>query len=252
MVIMAMNLFDDDDTGFNDFDDFDSDTQDSSDDFGNMSNDNSSDGFSNSDDIVNADNTLSGNDLDSSGGLKKTAVIMIIIGVIVVIAVFCLARVILHKGNDKTAENGVQTTQSAGVAVTTNVAQQTQEVAQTTVNAQEIMGDATQNNSNSKSSGSYNDSYWTMLNGEDQITFSEPQEVQFHITGINHYIAKADGSDNYIVKSTLQGSLAGYSGTFHLDIPYEKGIQLQVGQEFTVYITVGSMSGKTVIGEIEY
>lgn len=250
---MAMNLFDDDDTGFNDFDDFDSDTQDSSDGFGSMSSDSSSGGFSNSDDLVNADNTLSENDLDSSGGLKKTAIIMIIIGVIVVIAVFCLARVILHKDSDKTAENGVQTTQSTNVAVTTNAVQQTQQdVAQTTVNAQEIMGDTTQNNSSSKSSGSYNDSYWTMLNGEDQITFSEPQEVKFHITGINHYIAKADGSDNYIVKSTLQGSLAGYSGTFHLDVPYEKGVQLQVGQEFTVYITVGSMSGKTVIGEIKY
>lgn len=250
---MAMNLFDDDDTGLNDFDDFDSDTQDSSDGFGGMSSDNSSDDFSNSDDIINADNTLSENDLDSSGGLKKTAVIMIIIGVIVVIAVFCLARVILHKDNNKTAGNSVQTTQSTNVAVTTNAVQQTQqEVAQTTVNAQEIMGDTTQNNPSSKSGGSYNDSYWTMLNGEDQIEFSEPQAVQFHITAINHYIAKADGSDNYIVKSTLQGSLAGYSGTFHLDIPYEKGIQLQVGQEFTVYITVGSMSGKTVIGEIKY
>lgn len=268
---MAMNLFDDDDNGFDDFDDFgfddsnnganngsdnlesldsfdDSSFDDSSNDF-----DSSSGDFSNSDDLLSGDDTALGNDLDSQGGLKKTAVIMIIIGVIVVIGVFCLARVILKKDDVPQP----QVTQSASTnAVTQPLVQQT------TVNAQEIMGgNNTQSNAGSSdiavgNTGSsienYNDSYWISINGADQMVFSEPQEVEFRITDIKHYIAKAEGSDNYVVKSTLQGSLAGYSGTFHLDVPYEKGTLLQVGQQFTVYITVGTWNGKTVIGEINY
>lgn len=245
-----MNLFDDNNSGFDDFDDFGFDDSDNN----NVNDDNNSgslDDFSNSDDMLSGDDTVSGDTLvnSDSGGLKKTAVIMIIIGVIVVIGVFCLARVILNKGK----EPQPQETQSIVTSVTTQTP-----VQQTTVDAQELMGgNKTQSNADTNNNAgsnieNYNDSYWININGKDQMVFSEPQEVKFHITDIKHYIAKAEGSDNYVVKSTLQGSLAGYSGTFHLDVPYEKGIQLQVGQEFTAYIKVGTWNGKTVIGEISY
>ena len=245
-----MNLFDDNDSGFDDFDDFGFDDSDSS--SVNTDNSESLDDFSNSDDVLSGDDTVSGGAMASpdSGGLKKTAVIMIIIGVIVVIGVFCLARVILNK--DK--ESKPQETPSTITSVATQ-----EPVPQTTVNAQELMGGnkpqsntGTNNNVGSNNIENYNDNYWISIDGKDQIVFSEPQEVKFHITDIKHYIAKAEGSDNYIVKSTLQGSISGYSGTFHLDVPYEKGVQLLVGQEFTAYITIGTWNGKTVIGEISY
>lgn len=255
-----MNLFDDDNDTFGDFDDFDSDTSDNGDgteSFGTnngFDNDTSTlDGFSNSDELLNNNDN---ENLDGSGGIKKTAVIMIIVGVIFVIGVFCLSRVLLNKDKGKTS---VSNETSSNIIVDNNensLAVNSENVPKATVNAQEVMGGNTPQTkpatNTNDSIQNYNDSYWTGINGQDQIAFSEPQEVQFHITDIKHYIAKADGSDNYIVKSTLQGSIAGYSGTFHLDVPYAKGTLLQVGQEFTVYITVGTWNGKTVIGEIKY
>lgn len=251
-----MNLFDDD--GFNEFDSFDGpndqgdfgfDDSSGAGDFGSDNDFNSDSGFdnnnqdfSNSDDVLNTGGNPDGN--ENAGSIKKTAIIMIAVGIVVVIGVLSLARVVINK------DKQTATKQNTGTNVSTQVP-----VQQTTVNAQELMGNnnqskPVQNNSTNQSSGDSN--YWININGQDQMVFGEPIAVQFHITGIKHYIANAEGSDNYVVKSTLSGSLAGYSGTFQLDVPYDKGTLLQVGQEFTVYITVGSWNGKTVIGEIKY
>lgn len=262
---MALNLFDNDDDGFDDafgsddfgdggFDnsDFDGGFNDTNSQSNNNMNGVNNGGFNNSDDMLNGDD--SSMDIEGSGNLKKTAIIMAVVGVVIVIGVFCLARVILNKDNkDPTEQSNTTVTEQATQPV----------VQQTTVNADELMGsnsstsnNAVDNTNVSDNNGTgiknFNDDYWISINGADQIAFSEPQEVKFHITEINHYIAQADGSDNYVIKSTLRGSISGYGGSFYLDVPYDKGTLLQVGQEFTVYITTGTWNGKTVIGEIKY
>lgn len=252
-----MNLFDDND--FGSFDGFDGDDNqgdfgfDSSDNgvgndsnggFGNSDFDDNSQDFSNSDELLNTGENTDGS--GNSGSIKKTAIIMIAVGIVVIIGVLCLARAVLNKDKPNS------TVTNTGTSVSTQAP-----VQQTTVNAQELMGGnntqtkPVQSNSNNVSQ-SYDNNYWINIDGADQIVFGETTAVQFHITDIKHYIANVEGSDNYVVKSTLKGSLAGYSGTFQLDIPYAKGTLLQVGQEFTAYITVGSWNGKTVIGEIKY
>ena len=86
---------------------------------------------------------------------------------------------------------------------------------------------------------------------KESIEFnSELNELQFTITGIKNY-AKNMGNE-LRVKTVLTGALSGYTGVYELEVPYDKGINLNIGDSFTVYCRLGQFNGKVVIGEISY
>lgn len=94
---------------------------------------------------------------------------------------------------------------------------------------------------------------WISITGEDNITFSESAiPSNFTITAIKHYAKVVDSNKNLKVKTLLTGTLDGFTGTYELEVPYSKGCQLKVGQNFSVDVEVGSYNGKTVIGNIHY
>lgn len=76
--------------------------------------------------------------------------------------------------------------------------------------------------------------------------------MTFTITSIEHKARAVDTNNNLVVITTLQGSISGLSGTYELDIPYNKGVELVVGNSFTVHVQLGTYNGKTVVGEIQY
>ena len=75
----------------------------------------------------------------------------------------------------------------------------------------------------------------------------------FSVTAIKHYVKVIDNSNNIELKTVLYGALAGFTGTYELEIPYSKGSKLNIGDYFTVSVQIGSMpNGKTIIGDIKY
>lgn len=247
---MAENMNDDFDI-FNSSDDF-SFGGDASDDFGNnFSNGN---GFSddNSDVFENDDFGESLNNLDSQNqfqdstdeqqGIKKQAIIFIVVG-IAILAVVLIVAVVLGKKSDKKDNTQI-------------------EVQYSNINVDNIMNDGNKNkNQNNQTNNQQNiitnkvdnKFTWTLITDNEKVQFNdEYSDMTFTVTCIEHKARAVDTNNNLVVITSLQGSISGLSGTYELDVPYNKGVKLVVGNSFTVHVQLGTYNGKTVVGEIQY
>lgn len=184
-------------------------------------------------------------------GTKKQSIVLIIVGIVALVIVLIVASVISNRASKKdttTVQNNTNTTQ---------VVQQ-----DNNVNVDDIVNDG--NNSQSQQNQTSNqqnvitnkvddDFTWTLITDNEQVQFnSEYSDMTFTITSIEHKARAVDTNNNLVVITTLQGSISGLSGTYELDIPYNKGVKLVVGNSFTVHVQLGTYNGKTVVGEIQY
>jgi len=200
------------------------------------------------------DDSVSQDNSEGGGSLKKTAIIAVILGVVVLLAVFFIAGLINKKAN---ASKNDGSTVTVVENPQTNISQN--------VNADNIMqsGNEPQSNTtvvnngntvnvnNNTSNNSNKTDGWTEITSYETIEFySEYQEHMFTITEIKHYAKLTDNT--LVVKTELTGSLSGMSGTYKIDVPYNKGCLLNIGNEFSVKVLKGSFNGKNVVGDIKY
>lgn len=262
----------DDDFGFGDasggFDSFD--TEDAFGDLEGDLGDNTDNSFSNqqqnsnqfADSVSNFDsqNQNSNNEDDNRSGLMKQAVIVIAIGVVILILVFVIAGFV---GKSKKNDNSNQQQQ-----VEQQEQQEQQQLEQNTVQQkqQDTDADSIMNGDNSTDSSDTDDSNknvitnekdskytWTVITNKEDVQFNkEYSDMTFTITSIEHRARSVDTNNNLVVITNIQGSISGLSGTYELNIPYDKGVKLVVGSSFTVHVQLGTYNGKTVVGEIKY
>ena len=94
---------------------------------------------------------------------------------------------------------------------------------------------------------------WTEITDFEALEYNtDYTELTFTITDIKHYVRTVDVNKNLSVKTSIIGSISGLSGTYVIDVPYEKGRLLQVGNSFTVQVKMASYKGRTVVDEIKY
>lgn len=182
---------------------------------------------------------------------KKQSIIFIIVGVVVLLVVLVIAGIF----NNKSKNNNV--TSSSNGSSSSQVVQQ-----DPNVNVDDIMGGGNnskpqQNQNNTQQSvvtNKVDDGFtWTLISNNEAVQFNnEYSDMTFTITGIEHKARAVDTNSNLVVITTLQGSISGLSGTYELDVPYNKGVKLVVGNSFTVHVQLGTYNGKTVVGEIQY
>lgn len=163
-------------------------------------------------------------DVDTAKGLKKNTIIVIIAGLVIIIA-----ALMIWKKASASGQKSVYT-------------QSVDEVSQES-NYQQSNNIAESNVSNSSSE-------WTTLSGDQTIDSIKEVESQFTVTSIEH-LARKSGNEMQI-KTHLRGSLSGLTGVYDLDVPYEKGTKLKVGDVFTVTVEVGSYNDSTVVGVIRF
>jgi hypothetical protein len=194
------------------------------------------------------DNVNSSDDNDSNS-LKKTAILAVIIGIVVIFGVIGVATLVKNKDKEKPNENGI-------TIVEQPVEQQKGPTQQAPVQVQQNADDIMQSGNEPVSNTTVNVDKdradgWIVIDDKQEVVFNaEYKDLMFFITGIEH---RAKMSDNSIlVKTVLTGSLSGMSGTYEMEVPYHKGVKLLVGQEFTVKVLIGSFNGKTVVGDIKY
>lgn len=195
-------------------------------------------------------------DTPSSGqGFNKKYIIAIAAGVAIILLACIIGIVVKNKKNKDSELDQLQAQQQT----------QTQ-VKSTETDADKIMQSGnTQGNTGSTGGSTSSTKYtvdennfnWIELSGTDDITFEgDYKEMTFTITGIDHYARKVDESGTMEVKSVLTGSIGGLPGTYTINIPYEKGVQLQqMDQKYltiTVQILLGDYKGQTVVGDIRY
>lgn len=163
-------------------------------------------------------------DVDTAKGLKKNTIIVIIAGLIIIIA-----ALMIWKKASASGQKSVYTQSADEVSQESNY-QQSNNIAESNV-------------SNSSSE-------WTTLSGDQTIDNIKEVESQFTVTSIEH-LARKSGNEMQI-KTHLRGSLSGLTGVYDLDVPYEKGTKLKVGDVFTVTVEVGSYNDSTVVGVIRF
>lgn len=163
-------------------------------------------------------------DVDTAKGLKKNTIIVIIAGLVIIIA-----ALMIWKKASASGQKSVYTQSADEVSQESNY-QQSNNLAESNV-------------SNSSSE-------WTTLSGDQTIDSIKEVESQFTVTSIEH-LARKSGNEMQI-KTHLRGSLSGLTGVYDLDVPYEKGTKLKVGDVFTVTVEVGSYNNSTVVGVIRF
>lgn len=231
------NLFDDFDDGFGDlggFDSGDSNSDDlfgadqSSDIFGSDTGDASSGLFGNSGDSDESDFDEDGVSQSNTNDVKKIAIKAIICGVLLIVIVFGVMNLITRFTGDK-SEN----TPSS--------------------NASTVEPNNTGNNQNNIVSKP-GKSDWIQFNSGNEITFKDDYiSSTFTVTSYSHYLKVVDSNSNLQVKTILVGALAGYQGTYELEVPYNIGKNVEVGMSFDVSLRIGeTKDGNSVVGEIVY
>lgn len=163
-------------------------------------------------------------DVDTVKGLRKNTIIVIIAGIVIIIA----AIMIWKKAS--ASEQKMIYNQSAEEASQESNYQQSTNTAAGNVNS--------------------SSSEWTTVSGDQAIDDIKEVESQFTVTSIEH-LAKKSGNEMQI-KTHLRGSLSGMTGVYDLDVPYEKGTKLKVGDVFAVTVEVGSYNNSTVVGVIRF
>lgn len=181
---------------------------------------------------------------------KKQSIIFIIVGVVVLMIVLVIADIFNNKPKNNSAVSNSNTNNTQVIQQDPNV------------NVDNIMGGGNsstnqQSQNNNKQSVVTNkvDSgfTWTLITDSEAVQFNnEYSDMTFTITGIEHKARAVDTNSNLVVITTLHGSISGLSGTYELDVPYNKGVKLVVGNSFTVRVQLGTYNGKTVVGEIQY
>lgn len=245
----------DGDFGFNDSDSIFSDSStdfgsDSSTDFGSDSMFNDSSNDNNTDD---SDNQFSGvldnmdnqnnfeDNASEQGSVKKTSLIMIAVGVIAIIGVVLIAGAVSRSKNKTNIETGQQASQDSNSTSGSN--------------KDSVMSNNTNENTNNNviTNKVDNEFTWTIITNSENVQFNdEYSDMIFTVTKIEHKARVVDTNNNLVIKTTIQGSISGLPGTYELDIPYDKGIKLVVGDNFTVHVKLGTYNEKTVVGEIQY
>lgn len=93
---------------------------------------------------------------------------------------------------------------------------------------------------------------WKEIDGTAEIQFnSEYSKITFTVTKVTHMVKSIPGSSDVMIVSKVMGSLAGMTGTYEFNIPYNKGIRLNIGSSFDVDVLLGQYGDITVVGDIQ-
>lgn len=273
---MANNNFDDfdlSDDGFGDdgfgdgFDDgFEEDSENEFDGFGESGfeeEEEESDGVDTSN--LEYDTNDSSEDTDDTDGrftnrmdIKKTAIYAIIIGIVGFIIVAIIIRISsASKNKNVEPTNVVETTNNDVPQIEDGEGGKQVELndnytSETTDNRSNNGENSENYTSGSVSNNDPQYKNYIEFQEDDGIELISENEGTFTITGIKHYAKIVDDLGTVTLVSRLTGSISGLSGTFDLEIPYSKGIRLNIGNVFSIKYKIGEKSEKQIIYDIDY
>lgn len=183
---------------------------------------------------------------EDSTALKKTAIVAIIAGAVILIIIGIIIRI--KSGSDNKANNITE------ITVSKDEAGKEVEMSDGDNSDANNSGVDTENGGNESVtiSQSNEDSGYIEIEPDDTIEELSTNEGTFTITDIKFYAKKADQIGSVSVITRLKGSISGLSGTFEIEIPYSKGLAVSVGNVFKITYKLGDKNGNKVIYDIEY
>lgn len=175
--------------------------------------------------------------------ILKSSIIFIIAGIAVLIVVAILAGVLKNKN----ASNSNKHNNYSGEAtITSDDYDITSDGSYTT---SDNVNSTNTNQYSSDSDNRKND--WQKFDSTNEIQFiSEPVNLSFTVTKVENYVKFVNDSNDMMVKTIATGALDGYTGTYEVELPYNKGSLLQPGAKLLVNVQVGEYKGMSVVGEL--
>lgn len=164
---------------------------------------------------------------------KKTAIMLIVVGIVVLLFAVVGIRVV------NSAKNSSNTSVSQISSLEKN------NKSENSVSSQKVENNIS-NNSVSLSSS------WQEVNlsgvdlGETWI------ESDFTITDLKHYAMVSNSLNDKQVKSIAKGNISGLVGTYEMEIPTYMALKLSVGTSFKIKYQLKEQNGYKLIGDIQY
>lgn len=175
------------------------------------------------DDIDIEENDDSDNDSDITNRSKKRTAVVIILAIVLIIIASIIYRV--YKSN-----------------ISKNVSTNTYSVSDNYNSTDDI----NVNNETKYSS----DDVWSSVDNSQNINDSGYVNTVFTVTSMQH---QARVNCNEIeIRTIVTGSISGFTGTYEIIIPYNKGAKLKVADTFDICVYTGKYGEKTVVTGIEY
>lgn len=161
---------------------------------------------------------------DTGTSVKKPAIILIVIGVVLVIALVAIG---VNLGKSKKASNA-----------------STKQTQQSTVSTKESTTSTKQNSTSSSDE-------WKSISNDEDITVNDDYvQLSFTVTSVKHYAKAVE--DVVVIKTTVWGSISGLKGTYSIDLPYTSGSKVKVGMTFDIDVLLGGYKDRTVLIDIKY
>lgn len=183
-----------------------------------------------SDDMFEDSENSRGNDGGTYRNLRNHLIIAIIIAAVLIIAAVSIWKFAKAKTSNNKDSSGY----------TTDVAEDARE--------ENIKSEST--NNDEYSAVGIDRGQWTYITEDEDVNYREDKvEAIFTVTDIRHK-ARLNGNEIEI-RSEVAGSISGFTGTYSIDIDYNKGSKLNIGDTIGVYVTTGTYGNDTVVGVID-
>lgn len=184
------------------------------------------------------DDTSDNNSGSRDSSVKKQSIIAVAVGIVIIIIVIAIATKLNNKSTKTPVDTPINKTQVI------NETQSNNSLPANTTNNTVVTND---------SSIESNEFNWTSITSNESIQINDDySDMVFTITNIEHRARTVDTKGNLVVKTRLLGSISGLTGVYEIEVPYNKGTKLVVGDSFTIKVLLGTFKDKTVVADISY
>lgn len=98
----------------------------------------------------------------------------------------------------------------------------------------------------------YNQSKWELFSGDVELSFSDYITGSIIVTNIRNEGMVTSISGDRAIRTIVEGSVSGLSGTYELEVPYTLGRNLEIGSEFKIKYKLAEMDGYRVVTDFTY
>lgn len=181
---------------------------------------------------------------DSSENNSKYVKVVVAGAVIVAIAIVSMAIVTKVKNTSKSSKD-----------IASSHKESTSSVISTDTQSSTPADISRDRDASSRVTKPVNDTYneeWSEITGKEKLDLNkEYTSMSFTVTDVKH-LARVLDQSTINVKTQAKGSISGLAGTFIIDVPYSKGVHLNIGDTFSIMVKLGEYGGKTVVEDIYY
>ena len=194
------------------------------------------------------------NVVEKGKSMALTAIVAIVAGFIIIVIAFGIINIANKVENSKNIDN-IEVEATSGNTIKSNG-----------VNENSVKNNINNINSQiekqsnifdgvgvgSKRVNSENGGWVEFKSDGDSVVFEFSSLAVFEVTDIKHFVKTINNKNDKVIKSVAYGSISGLSGTYEVEIPYDKAVLLRNGSEFEIEYRYTIKDGIRIVGEIRY